>query len=213
MRITKICLLLLGLSLLHTPSQAIDNTDRKTATILAGLATNFFATHHKDQFKTCDKVWGLGYQYGTDRKLREDSVRFSFLDCEMDTTHILPWDIRFNVIPTVFASSWQTSQGQYGDSLNEFGIVPIGRFSRSFGPVILDAGFGLGLDYLSRNKIGIQRKSTQFQFSDEMDLGLTDSKRQWRIALTYRHISNLDIKLPNNGTNFMGINLSYSFRP
>ena len=209
----KLCILCFLWFVLHSASHAIDNNDRKNVTILAGLATNVFATYHKEKFKNCDKVWGVGYQYGTDKKLREDSVRLSFLDCEMETQDLLPWDVQFNVIPTVFGSSWQTSNGKYGDSLYEIGIVPVGRFSKSLGPVVLDAGFGLGLDYLSRNKIGIHQKSTQFQFSDEMDIGISDPKKRMRLSLIYRHISNLDIKLPNNGTNFMGLNFSYTFKP
>jgi hypothetical protein len=79
------------------------------------------------------------------------------------------------------------------------------------GPVYLDARFGLGPDLISRPSIGVQRKSTLFQFSDEMGIGISDLKRRVRVSFTYRHISNLDIKTPNNGSNFVGLGVSYKF--
>jgi hypothetical protein len=80
------------------------------------------------------------------------------------------------------------------------------------GPVYLDASFGLGPDLISKTSIGYQRKSTAFQFSDEMGIGISDAKKRVRLSYSYRHVSNLDIKTPNNGTNFVGIvGLSYKF--
>ena len=82
---------------------------------------------------------------------------------------------------------------------------------KAIGPVFLDASFGLGPDLISRTSIGHQRKSTVLQFTDEMGVGISDLKKRVRLSLTYRHISNIDIKLPNNGTNFVGMGLSYRF--
>jgi hypothetical protein len=44
-----------------------------------------------------------------------------------------------------------------------------------------------------------------------MGVGISDLKKRVRLSFTYRHISNIDIKLPNNGTNFVGLGLSYRF--
>jgi hypothetical protein len=130
----------------------------------------------------------------------------------MDTSNVLPWGIEFSVLPTGFVSYWNTNSGSYGTSLYEIGFMPISQFSKPVGSVYLDASFGLGPDLLSRSKIGNQKKSTLFQFSDEMGVGVSDSKRRLRLSYSYRHISNIDIKLPNNGTNFVGVvGLSYKF--
>ena len=191
---------------------AMDNTDRKNLVIAAGLATNTFAIAYRDRLKACDTQWDFGYQYGKDKKLYSNTLRSSFMRCDMDTSNLLPWDIEFSVLPTAFVSYWNTNSGSYGHSLYEIGFVPVGQFSKAVGSVYLDASFGLGPDLLSRSKIGDQKKSTLFQFSDEMGIGISDSKKRMRLSYSYRHISNIDIKLPNNGTNFVGVvGFSYKF--
>lgn len=209
MRISFIAILIFAG--INQNAHAVDNNDLKTTVILAGLATNTFAISNRDKLKPCESQWDVGYQAGKDKRLYSDTARLGFMSCKMDTSEVLPWGIDFKIIPTGFASVWQTSQGTNGTSLDELGFVPLGQFGKAVGPIYLDASFGLGPDLLSRNRIGVQRKSTLFQFTDEMGVGISDSKQRWRLSLTYRHISNLDIRLPNNGTNFVGLGLSYRF--
>ena len=190
---------------------AMDNTQRKNTVILAGLLTNTFAIANRQHLKACETQWDFGYTAGTDNKLYSDTLRLGFMRCDMDTSNILPWGIEFSVLPTGLVSVWNTSAGSYGSSLYELGFVPIGQFGKAIGPVFLDASFGLGPDLISRTSIGHQRKSTVLQFTDEMGVGISDLKKRVRLSLTYRHISNIDIKLPNNGTNFVGLGLSYRF--
>lgn len=190
---------------------AMDNTQRKNTVIVAGLATNTFAISNREHLKACESQWDFGYQAGKDKKLYSDTARLGFMRCDMDTSDVLPWGIEFSVLPTGLASVWETSTGSHGSSLYEVGFVPVGQFGKAVGPVYLDASFGLGPDLISRNSIGVQRKSTLFQFTDEMAVGISDLKKRVRLSLMYRHISNLDIKLPNNGTNFVGLGLSYRF--
>ncbi|NBO42866.1 MAG: acyloxyacyl hydrolase, partial [Betaproteobacteria bacterium] len=192
-------------------ARAMDNTGRKNTVILAGLATNTFAISNREHLKACESQWDFGYQAGKDKKLYSDTARLGFMRCDMDTSDVLPWGIEFSVLPTGLASVWETSTGSHGSSLYEVGFVPVGQFGKAVGPVYLDASFGLGPDLISRNSIGVQRKSTLFQFTDEMAVGISDLKKRVRLSLMYRHISNLDIKLPNNGTNFVGLGLSYRF--
>ena len=210
MRNTKIpflCGLLMGCANIY----AMDNTQRKNTVIVAGLATNTFAISNREHLKACESQWDFGYQAGKDKKLYSDTARLGFMRCDMDTSDVLPWGIEFSVLPTGLASVWETSTGSHGSSLYEVGFVPVGQFGKAVGPVYLDASFGLGPDLISRNSIGVQRKSTLFQFTDEMAIGISDLKKRVRLSLMYRHISNLDIKLPNNGTNFVGLGLSYRF--
>jgi hypothetical protein len=205
--ITLFCALMLVFHKAH----AMDNTQRKNTVILAGLLTNTFAIANRQHFKACETQWDFGYTAGTDNKLYSDTLRLGFMRCEMDTSNILPWGIEFSVLPTGLVSVWNTSAGSYGSSLYELGFVPIGQFGKAIGPVFVDASFGLGPDLISRTSIGHQRKSTVLQFTDEMGVGISDLKKRVRLSLTYRHISNIDIKLPNNGTNFVGLGLSYRF--
>ena len=210
MRNTKIPFLC-GLLMVCANIYAMDNTQRKNTVIVAGLATNTFAISNREHLKACESQWDFGYQAGKDKKLYSDTARLSFMRCDMDTSDVLPWGIEFSVLPTGLASVWETSTGSHGSSLYEVGFVPIGQFGKAVGPVYLDASFGLGPDLISRNSIGVQRKSTLFQFTDEMGIGISDWKKRVRLSLTYRHISNIDIKTPNNGTNFVGLGLSYRF--
>jgi hypothetical protein len=190
---------------------AMDNTQRKNTVILAGLLTNTFAITNRQHIKACETQWDFGYMAGKDNNLYSDTLRLGFMRCDMDTSDILPWGIEFSVLPTGLVSMWNTSAGSYGSSLYELGFVPVGQFGKAIGPVFVDASFGLGPDLISRTSIGHQRKSTVLQFTDEMGVGISDLKKRVRLSLTYRHISNIDIKLPNNGTNFVGMGLSYRF--
>jgi len=193
-------------------AHAMDNTQRKNTVILAGLLTNTFAITNREHLKACESQWDFGYQAGKDKQMYSDTARLGFMRCDMDTSDVLPWGIEFSVLPTGFVSVWNTSTGSHGSSLYELGFVPVGQFGKAIGPVFVDASFGLGPDLISRNSIGVQRKSTLFQFTDEMGIGISDWKKRVRLSLTYRHISNIDIKTPNNGTNFVGLGLSYRFK-
>lgn len=192
-------------------AHAMDNTQRKNTVILAGLLTNTFAIANRQHFKPCETQWDFSYQAGKDNKLYSDTMRMGFMRCDMDTSNILPWGIEFTVLPTGLVSMWNTSSGTNRSSLYELGFVPVGQFGKAIGPVFVDVSFGLGPDLISRTSIGHQRKSTVLQFTDEMGAGISDLKKRVRLSLTYRHISNIDIKLPNNGTNFVGLGLSYRF--
>lgn len=211
--IKTVCTIIGFLTALVAPNIAasMDNTGRKNTVIIAGLATNAFAIGSREHLKACTTQWDFGYQSGKDSQMYSDTLKSSFMKCDMDTSSLLPWNIEFSVLPTVFASVWNTSAGTHGSTLYEIGFVPIGQFAKAVGPVYLDASFGLGPDLISRPSIGVQRKSTLFQFSDEMGIGISDLKRRVRVSFTYRHISNLDIKTPNNGSNFVGLGVSYKF--
>ena len=76
----------------------------------------------------------------------------------------------------------------------------------------LDATFGIGVSYLTETSIGSREKSTAFQFSDELSLGVSDNTETFRLAWQYRHISNLGIKNPNNPVDFRGVTLTIQMR-
>ena len=73
----------------------------------------------------------------------------------------------------------------------------------------LDFEFGIGPMYLNQHDIGNRQKSTDFQFSDHFGVGIGSSDGKWRVGFAFRHVSNLDIKDPNNAVDFKGVVLSY----
>ena len=201
----------LVLCLLPFNTHAMDNTELRNTTVVAGLLTGFFALYQREHFKPCEGHVSIEYQSGNDRLLHSDSVRTRFMDCPLNAPDVLGSDLSFSVLPTGFVSHWHTNSGSYGHTLYELGFVPIGRFSKPVGAVLLDASFGLGVDLLSRANIGIQQKSTLFQFTDELGVGISDLKQRTRVSLSFRHISNLDLQTPNNSANFVSLGISYSF--
>jgi hypothetical protein len=72
-----------------------------------------------------------------------------------------------------------------------------------------DVTVGVGISLISKSSVGSRIKSTNFQFSDEIGFGVSDATDKLRIGFTYRHISNLDISVPNNGVDFRGLTLTY----
>jgi hypothetical protein len=72
----------------------------------------------------------------------------------------------------------------------------------------VDFSVGLGPTLVSETDIGTRQKSTKFQFSDELGLGISELSQRARLSFTYRHVSNADIQLPNNGVNFLGLGLT-----
>ncbi len=209
MKCLKICAAL-AVALNISSAHAVDNTTLKNTVILTGLITNTFAIHYRDQFKPCDQVWQFGYQDTKDVEMHAQTARVGWLRCDMDTTDVLPYGITFSVLPTVLGSVWKTDSGPYNHGNQELALVPVGQFGLNIGPVILDASFGFGPSLIQHTTFGSKNKSTHYQFSDEMGVGISDAKRRMRLDFTYRHISNADLKKPNNGMNFVGVGFTYS---
>lgn len=69
---------------------------------------------------------------------------------------------------------------------------------------------GSGIQYLSSATIENEFKSTQFQFSDILGLGLKLNQNA-EIGYRYVHISNANISLPNPGTDIHNIHIGYTF--
>ncbi len=52
-------------------------------------------------------------------------------------------------------------------------------------------------------------KSTEFQFSDELGIGISDASERVRLGYSYRHVSNANIDTPNNNVDFHGFTLTF----
>jgi hypothetical protein len=202
-KITAVLLTLMVLPGAH----ALDNTTLKSLTVVAGLLTSSFAIYNYDQLD-CRSNWQLGYQYGKDKELTSYNLNLAPLDCKMRRVPLLPQAIGFQVLPIISTSFWNADFGPYARKDYALAVIPIGRYGLQVGVAVLDFSVGLGPTLISETDIGMRQKSTNFQFSDEMGIGISDLSQRARLSFTYRHVSNADIRLPNNGVDFLGFGLT-----
>jgi hypothetical protein len=198
-----------ALLLSSTPTLAVDNTVLKNTVIVTSLMVNAFTLFQKDHFKPCESSWQLGYQDAAEADMRAQTLRLSPVKCELVAPDVLPTGVSFSVLPTGLVSKWQADIGHYALHNEEIALVPVGQFAWHLGSVVLDASFGFGPSYISKTNFAIKSKSTHLQFSDEMGIGISDPNQRIRLDFTYRHVSNADLKKPNNGMNFIGVGLTY----
>ena len=66
---------------------------------------------------------------------------------------------------------------------------------------------GLGINWLSATQHKQRDLGTHFQFGEL--LGLAFKLGHWQLGVRYQHISNFDIKEPNNGYNFFNLAVKY----
>ena len=188
-------------------SFAIDNETLKTTVVAAGILTNSFAIFNRNTFE-CKDTYKFGYQAAKDEELSSHSLNFSPMECKLDGASLLPKSVTFEVLPTVLGSVWNADFGPYGKQAFSLALIPMGRYGLQVGSAMVDFSVGLGPTLVSETDIGTRQKSTLFQFTDEMGIGISDLNQRARLAFTYRHVSNADIKLPNNGVNFLGLGLT-----
>lgn len=112
----------------------------------------------------------------------------------------------------VDAAYWKrdASPGENED-LFEIGATPVFRLQQDDlkGPYI-EAGVGAHL--LSRTSLGNKQFSTQFQFGSHLGIGYRFGARQaLDLSYSFQHLSNADIKKPNEGADFHQVRLQYHF--
>jgi len=101
------------------------------------------------------------------------------------------------------------------DDIFDLGLTPVFRMQRD---ASLSSGVspyaeaGIGPHLLSETSLGYKQYSTAFQFGSLIGFGLGfGDKGQYELSYRYQHISNADIKTPNNGINLHILRLGYSF--
>jgi hypothetical protein len=161
--------------------------------------------------------WGLRVQEGKDKELSLWSLGAVRRDCHL--TSVAGFDL--DVAPVISVGRWEASPSQIETLPGVFqptprktawdvAFVPMLHWRLPLGEtVMLDTEFGIGPAYLSDPQIGTRFKSTNFQFSDHLGLGLSTRDGHWRIEAAYRHVSNADIKKPNNAVDFKGVVLEW----
>ena len=106
---------------------------------------------------------------------------------------------------------WRDALPTQHEDIVDIGLTPVLRFQPNDlkGPFV-EAGIGFHL--LSRTSIGSKRFSTRFQFGDHIGAGYRfGAKGALEVGYRFQHLSNANIKKPNNGINFHQVRLQYHF--
>lgn len=100
------------------------------------------------------------------------------------------------------------------DELWDVSLTPVFRYQRDASlssGVTPFAEAGVGPHLISETRIGSQKMSTAFQFGSLLGFGLGFGERgQYELSYRFQHISNVDIKKPNDGLNLHLLRLGYS---
>ena len=99
--------------------------------------------------------------------------------------------------------------------LVDISLTPVFRYQRDANlssGVTPYAEAGIGPHLLSHTSLGFQQYSTAVQFGSLVGFGLGfGDNGQYEVAYRFQHISNADIKKPNDGINLHLLRLGYSF--
>ncbi len=170
------------------------------AAIWGSLASYGAALLHRDAFQ-CRARPGHEVQVLSDRELSAFAVGLSFADCEAPRW-AGPLGLRFD--PVLLGAHWTARDGKGASFAWELAALPRIQHVLPLGPVRLDVQLAVGPVFLSEPEVGTRRKSTRFQFSDEVGFGLSDAEGRVRVGWLFRHLSNLGLGLPNNRVDFYG---------
>jgi lipid A 3-O-deacylase len=92
------------------------------------------------------------------------------------------------------------------------GATPILRMQRPTRDLIPFVEFGAGLRLLSATTLDNKRYSSAFQFGELIGVGLQfGPRRAYEVAVRLEHISNGNIKKPNDGIGFGAIRFAYQW--
>ncbi|MDN3647370.1 acyloxyacyl hydrolase [Reinekea marina] len=145
------------------------------------------------------KLDGIGFDQGSDGDF--DRSRLLWL-WSMDETITA-------IGPISLTGHYEFSFGQITPSPQnvQLGFMPVlsWRFANLPGSPALETG--LSANWLSLTEHQDREISTHFQFGEV--LGLAVSLGDWELGTRYQHLSNGDIKKPNNGYNFFNFVVRY----
>ncbi|MCD2343047.1 acyloxyacyl hydrolase [Ideonella azotifigens] len=193
-----------------SPKEHASSNGLRAVAVAGTLASWAYAWWEGAPFTRCDGAprWQFRGNVAKDDELRVATVGAAYGECQMLTAG--GWSLSNQ---TNFSVSRWSAQGDVAFAKNawDVAIVPLVHWQRpAFGATRMEVEFGIGPAWLSQTNIGDRQKSTQYQFSDHLGLNLVDAGGAWRVGLHWRHISNLDIKTPNNGVDFAGVVVAFS---
>ncbi|OYU26716.1 MAG: hypothetical protein CFE41_14650 [Burkholderiales bacterium PBB2] len=150
---------------------------------------------------------GLRFDAAKDRELRAASLGWRLGEC-------MAWRsqssaLSLQLAPRLQVGAWQASRGAASRHLVDAAFIPALRWDLGApaAGLRLDLELGIGAGFISHSRIGARQKSTNFQFFDVMGLGLRSADARWRLSLDYRHVSNADIRKPNQAVDFIGLSV------
>jgi hypothetical protein len=112
------------------------------------------------------------------------------------------------------AGRWERDPVPYTSTswLTDVGLTPVFRLQADgLRGAYLEGGIGAHL--LSSTKLGDKRFGSAFQFGEHLGFGYRFGVRgAYDLSYRYQHLSNADIKDPNDGINFHQIRLQYWFQ-
>jgi hypothetical protein len=101
------------------------------------------------------------------------------------------------------------------DDLYDLGLTPVFRLQRDASlssGVSPYAEFGIGPHLISETRLGKQQYSSALQFGSLIGFGVGfGDKGQYELSYRLQHISNADIKTPNQGMNLHMLRIGYNF--
>lgn len=153
----------------------------------------------------CQRAPRWSVEATRDDELRAWRLGGSLLDCHLGA-RVLGQPLQLQ--PHLSWTRWQTRGAvPYARQADDLTLLPLLRWTAAPTPG-WRAGvhLGIGGTLLSAPDVGRRRKSTVWQFSDQLGLHLEPADLRWRLGLVYRHISNADLQRPNDSVDWVGLN-------
>ncbi|MBN8489689.1 MAG: acyloxyacyl hydrolase [Burkholderiales bacterium] len=161
------------------------------------------------EWPRCQPGPRLSLEAGRDGELRTWRVGGSWWDCPVRARvagQALHWQ------PLLSWTHWQSHGAVPGARhADDLTLLPLLRWRAPMG-FGLHGGvhLGIGATLLSEPAIGRRRKSTVWQFTDQLGLHLEPEDARWRLGLVYRHVSNADIQRPNDSVDLIGLSWEWT---
>ena len=108
---------------------------------------------------------------------------------------------------------WQAPSATMNKALVAIGAYPVLRLGLgTVSGIVPYVELGIGVNVLSQTWISDRRLATAFQFGEFAGVGATfGDKREFDLGMRYQHISNADIKRPNDGLSYASVVFLYRF--
>ena len=160
-----------------------------------------FEAGHSNSSTANANLYRLGVQWDWNRRL-----------LELGDWHVGGfWDLSLGYWSN--NSPYQTN-GYAVSGLGDIGLTPTFRLQLNTSSGMTPYGeVAIGFHFLSKTYLGEQRQfGTSFQFGDHIGAGVRfGDKGQYDIGYRYQHLSNGDLKAPNQGINYNILRLQYRY--
>ena len=169
-------------------------------------------------------LFALALAWPAQSALAQDSVFFTFGG---DTIFVFgagigwaPWwstqlenDRKLSLRGIASVSQWYARGHDVNKTLVAFGLYPVLRLDTApVAGLVPYVEAAIGFNALTHTWIENRRLSTAFQFGEFVGVGFTfGDRRQFDFGARYQHISNADIKRPNDGLSYPSLVFQYRF--